>query len=186
MNPTASATDHSSTTAQTATADPTKQKIRRTADQALDQTKQKVSAAANRGKEATADRLSDYGEQLRDTARFAREEEDPNIAHLANTAADRLQRAADYVRDADFTRLREDATEMARRHPGLFMGGMFLAGVVVGNLAKASVQSMRDDGQDYSVDADGHDYDDYGTAASENAGHEAASFSSESSGGPQI
>ncbi len=186
MNPTASSIDQSPTTAQPPTGEPTKQKIRRTADQAIDQTKQKVSAAASRGKEATADRLSDYETQLRDTARFAQEEEDPNIAHLANTAADRLQRAADYVRDTNFTQLRQDAADVARRHPSLFMGGMLLAGIVAGNLVKASVQTLREDGQDFSDDADELDYHGYGAVTDRTEGNESEIYSPETLDGPQI
>jgi hypothetical protein len=162
-----------------------KQKVRRTASPAIDQTKEKVSAAANRGKEAIADRLSGYGEHLRNTARSA-EEEDPNIAHFAHTAADRLERVADYVREADFGRLREDAADVARRHPSLFMGGMFLAGVVMGNLAKASVQTLREDAHDEFDGPDDHQPQEYDATAGGYATDDSESFSPEVREGPQI
>lgn len=123
--------------------DTTRQKVRRVAGQTLDQTKGRLSAAAEHGKESAAGRVSGYSDRLRATARSA-EEEDPNIAQLAHSAADRLQRAADYMREADLDRLRQDASDLAKRHPALFTGGMFAAGLILGGLAKASVQTLRE------------------------------------------
>ncbi len=140
----------------------TTEKIRRTAGQAADRAKQKVAQVADEQKDAAADKIGGYGSRLRDTARSA-EAEDPNIAHFANEAADRLESVANYVRDADITRLKEDAVVAARRHPALFMGGMLVAGLVIGNLVKASVQSLNenetDDGEDIQDHyPDGHDF----------------------------
>ena len=198
MNPTESSASHSSTSApvlraddpirqpsRTAAGDPTRQKIRQTASQAIDQTKEKVSAAADHGKEVAARRIGGYSDQLRAKAQSA-EEEDPNIAHLANTAADRLQQAADYMRDTDLTRLRQDAADFAQRHPALFMGGMFVAGLLVGSLAKASVQSLREDARG-SNDFD--DPDVYGGYGAQNDGTEDrafGSYASDTPGDPQI
>jgi hypothetical protein len=136
----------------------TAEKVRRAAGRA----KEKVTEVASEQKDATAEKIGRYSSRLRDTARSA-EDDDPNIAHFANQAADRLESVASYVRDADFAQLKQDAASVARRHPALFMGGMLVAGLVAGNLAKASVQSLHDDeageGEDFEEHyADGNDF----------------------------
>ncbi|HEY8993943.1 MAG TPA: hypothetical protein VIM71_04735, partial [Lacunisphaera sp.] len=92
-------------------------------------------------KDAAADRVGGYSSAVRESARSL-EQEDPNVAHFANQAADRIEQAADYIRNADFASLRRDAEGVARRHPALFMGGMLVAGLVLGNLAKSSSQEL--------------------------------------------
>lgn len=136
-------------------------KTRRAAGKAADQTREKVSQVAEDRKTAAADKISGYSDRLRHAAHTAEEEEDPNIAHFTNQAADRLEAAANYVREADFSRLREDAAGVAHRHPALFMGSMLAAGLVLGNLAKASVQGLRDE-------RDGDEQDDTIFEATEN------------------
>jgi hypothetical protein len=55
------------------------------------------------------------------------------------------------MRNRDFTALRYDAENMARRHPGTFFGGMFLAGLIIGNLVKASRRKL-DETPEYAGD----------------------------------
>jgi len=150
-------------------------KVKGAVASATSQAKDKVAEFADEGKTAAADKVAGYSDRLREAARSAEQDEDSNIAHFADRAADRLEQAADYVRDADFNRLREDATQVARRHPALFMGGMLVAGVVLGNLAKASFQSLgEDDGGFEEGESDQHDgaeaRDDNDTAASADSG----------------
>jgi hypothetical protein len=128
----------------------TAEKARRATGKVLGQAKDKMGKLAQDGQQTAAGKIGGYSDRLRDTA-SSMEEEDPNIAHFTNQAADRLQQVADYVRDADFSRLQADASALARRHPVLFMGGLLAAGLVLGNLAKASVQGLRDETDDDEV-----------------------------------
>jgi hypothetical protein len=143
-------------------------KVKRAAGRTVEQAKEQAGRLADTGKGAAADKIGGYSDRLRETARSA-EEEDPNIAHLANSAADRLQQAADYVRGADLSRLRQDAANIAHRHPALFMGGMFALGLALGNLAKASVQSLKEGSDDSGDSRDGAD-DHYSESNEEAAG----------------
>jgi len=143
----------------------TVQKARRAAGKAFDQAKEKVSSVAGERKDAAAAKLGGYTDRLRATAE-ENEQEDPNIAHFATMAADRMQGVTDYVRNADFSRIRQDAADLAHRHPALFMGGMLIAGLVLGNLAKASVQTLREEGNDFNDGADDHFSEEFGAASS--------------------
>ena len=117
--------------------------------------KEEAARFAAEKKEATASRIGSYSSAMHDTAQSL-EEKDPNIAWFTHRAADRLQHVAEYMRNRDFAALRQDAENMARRHPGAFYGGMFLAGLVVGNLVKASQRKIGENesmsGMDYDSD----------------------------------
>lgn len=105
--------------------------------------KEETARLAAEKKSAAADRVGGYSSAIHDTARNF-EEKDPNIAWLAHRTADRVEQIAEYIRSRDLQALRTDAEDLARRHPAVFFGGLFLAGVVVGNLLKASRRSGSD------------------------------------------
>ncbi len=111
----------------------------------LRQARERVSRLAQEQKGSAAEHIGHYGAAIRDSAK-AMEADDPNVAYFANRAADRIERIADYVRDTDFEGLRHDAEEIARRHPVLFMGGMVLAGLALGQLTRATAAGARRSG----------------------------------------
>ncbi len=96
-----------------------------------------ASEMAAQQKTGVADRIGGYSSAVHKTAESL-EGEDPNIAWLTHRAADRLSGIAEYVRHRDLTELKSDAEALARRHPAAFFGGLFVAGLVVGNLLKAT------------------------------------------------
>jgi hypothetical protein len=56
----------------------------------------------------------------------------------AGTAADRVERAARYLRDADLEALLGDLESFARRRPVTFVGGAFLAGFVLARVVRSA------------------------------------------------
>lgn len=144
-----------------------KQSITQTARDAASKVKTAAADTATRArteaeriaeekKENAANRIGGYGSAIHESAQSL-EEQDPNIAWFTHRAANRLQSFADYVRDRDFAGLREDCGAIARRHPAAFFGGMFLAGIVAGNLVKAS-QRTEDSGSMEDADTDWRRY----------------------------
>jgi len=105
--------------------------------------KDQVAHLASEKKAAASERLGGYSSALHDSAR-ALEEKDPNIAWFTHRAADKLQGVADYMRTRDFHGLRADCEGIARRHPAIFFGGLFVAGLLLGNVAKASRRKLED------------------------------------------
>jgi hypothetical protein len=128
----------------TQTARETATKVKGAASNTALRAKEEAQRFAAEKKETTANRIGSYSSAIHDTARSL-EEKDPNIAWFTHRAADRLQSIADYMRNRDFPALRRDAEDMARRHPAAFFGGMFLAGLVVGNIVKASRRKLDDE-----------------------------------------
>jgi hypothetical protein len=128
-----------------------------TAHRAVEGVQQTVSSK----KSEAADRVEAYGNAIHDSARNL-EQEDPNIAWFTHQAADRLQRVASYVRDRDFQGFREDAENLARRHPVAFFGGLCLAGLVLGNVIKASRKDINDsEADEYAPDFGSQPEQDY-------------------------
>src|SRR6185369_12442101 len=63
-----------------------------------------------------------------------------SAARLAERASNRVEQASQYVKESNMTQVIEDAQELARRHRALAVGGMFLTGLVVARLVKATAQ----------------------------------------------
>lgn len=140
-------------TAITQTARDAASKVKSVASNTATRAKEEAERLASEKKDQTAERIGGYSSAIRESARSL-EEQDPNIAWFTHRAADRLQGVADYVRTRDFGALRQDAEGIARRHPAAFFGGMFLAGLVLGNIVKASQRKLDEDRYGYDEEPD--------------------------------
>lgn len=120
----------------TNTARDTTARLKSAASETASRAKAKAQTIAAETKQQAAEKIGGYGTAMRESAR-AFEQQDPNIAWATNQVAERIERAADYVRNSDFDQIRRDGESIARRHPGAFFGGMLVAGLVIGNLLKA-------------------------------------------------
>lgn len=110
---------------------------------ALNKAKEKTRSLAEDRKNQLGERIHGYSSAFRRAADNLREEKDPNIAHYAESIADRIDQAADYVQSKEPGMILHDIENAARRRPEIFFGGMFLAGLVLARFLKASNQ--RDD-----------------------------------------
>lgn len=128
-------------------------KVRSAVSDTTTRAKAEAERFASEKKTTAADHLHNYSSAVQDSARSL-EEKDPNLAWFTHRAADKLQDISDYVRDRDFSTLRHDAEGLARRHPAAFFGGMFLAGLLLGNVVKASRRKAESDDSD-DTGADG-------------------------------
>ncbi|QYM79924.1 hypothetical protein K0B96_04715 [Horticoccus luteus] len=103
------------------------------------QAKEQAAHLAEEQKDRAARHVGAYGSAMHSTA-AQMENEDPNIAWVTHAVADRIQKAADYLRANDFSKLQSDLEGLARRNPIVFFGGLFVAGLVVGNLVTATAR----------------------------------------------
>jgi hypothetical protein len=123
----------------------TVEEIKATASEASTALKEKASDIARQQKGGVADRIGSYSSAIHRRAE-SMEAEDPNIAWLTHRVADRLSSAADYMRTRDLQDLTTDVENFARKHPAAFFGGLFVTGLVVGNLVKATAKSTGSEG----------------------------------------
>lgn len=91
-------------------------------------------------KNFAAGELSDVAEALRSGASSLRQKEHDQAGRYVNLAADSIEQFADLLRQKDVVRLAQDAGEMARRQPGVFLGGAVAAGFLLSRFLKASAQ----------------------------------------------
>ena len=124
--------------------------ISASASNVLSEAKQTAASLADKQRANVAEQIGSASNAIHRSAQNL-EGEDPNIGWLTHRVADRLNGVADYIRGRDLMQLKDDAENMARRHPALFLGGLFVAGLVIGNLAKATQRSssLNDNGESY-------------------------------------
>jgi hypothetical protein len=89
-------------------------------------------------KSEAADELSKFGAAIRRAAENLNEQNSGAAAKYAETAADGIDRAAQYLQKANLDRLIEDASRAAKRNPSLFLGGAFLAGLAAARFTKSA------------------------------------------------
>ena len=106
----------------------------RVASQARDQAGELV----NRTKDQTAQRLTSLANVLRQAGQQLESEDAAGFGRYAGLAADQVEKASGYLSGKDLGELVRDTQTFARRHPDLFLGGAFLAGVLVARFIKSS------------------------------------------------
>ena len=126
------------------------EQIKSKSKDAASQLKQEGGKYLDQGKTRTADCMGRFSETLRSTADRFEAEEDPNIAHYTRMVAGKLDDAASYVRQRDFSGLKHDAEDLARQHPVLFFGGLFAIGLATARFLKASGEHF-DESQEEEV-----------------------------------
>lgn len=100
--------------------------------------KQQVGDLAGRQKDEAAESLGSLAGALRDTADRLKGEDQALFGRYAGLVAEQAEELAGYVRRQDVGALVRDLETFARRHPDVFLGGAFLAGVMAARFLKSS------------------------------------------------
>jgi gas vesicle protein len=111
------------------------------------------------GLEALANVLREAGQNLGKAAKEASggTQTPAMLGPIVEEAADRLAQSATFLRDKDMAGLLEEAQNLARKQPMLFMGAMFGIGVVGSRLLKGAPSGGNSqDGQNQSHSPNGH------------------------------
>jgi len=117
-----------------------KEEVSQVAGQARDQ----VQGLVTQQKTRVADQLGSLAGALRDTGNQLGQKLGDKQSHLvdlggyAGKAADQVDRLSRYLRDRELGEVVRDAETFARRRPELFLGGTFLAGLLLARFLKAS------------------------------------------------
>lgn len=97
-----------------------------------------------------AGELSDVAQALRYGADSLRQQQHDQAGRYVNLAADSLEQFAGVLRQRDVGRLARDAGELARRQPGVFLGGAVAAGFLLSRFMKASSTRLHDEPDSYA------------------------------------
>lgn len=92
---------------------------------------------ADRGKEQAAEGIGQVADSIRRVS-LDMEGSQPQIAEVAQTAADQADRIATYLQQTDAREILHTVEDVARRQPLLFLGGAFLLGMAATRLIKAA------------------------------------------------
>lgn len=99
-------------------------------------------------KDRAAEQIGSFASSLRDAAQKLQDGDGgatTALGRYATTAADQVDRLSQYLRDRDLNAFVRDAETFARRHPDVFLGGTFIAGLVLARFFKASERRQQDD-----------------------------------------
>jgi len=137
-----------------------KEEARNLADQAKQQTlnvahqaKEQVNQVVSERKEQTAQRLGSFAHALHEAATKLDEEDAGGLGRYAHQAADQVDRLSGYLRNQDVTAFLRDTETFARRHPDVFLGTTFLAGLLVARFFKATSDRRDDEWEVYREQA---------------------------------
>jgi deferrochelatase/peroxidase EfeB len=92
-------------------------------------------------KDRATEGLGTLAHAVRQTTERLRDEQHGTIAEYAERAAEQLERFSDNLRQKDVSELLRDAQRFARRQPALFIGGSFVAGLLIARFLKSSRES---------------------------------------------
>lgn len=132
------------------------------ASQAKDQTaklagqaRDQVNHLISERKDQTAQKLGGLAGALRDTAHKLQEQDTEGFGQYADRAAEQVEKLSSYLRDNDLRGFVRDTETLARRHPDLFLGGTFLAGLFLARFLKSSAPERPSGYQPYQQPATG-------------------------------
>jgi hypothetical protein len=110
----------------------------------IDQATRTAEAQASTTMTRAGDTLQTFANAIRDASSGMREEQ-PDVAGLVGTAADRVEEAAMYLRDHGAREALDNAQRLARTQPALVVGGALVAGVVLGRLLRSGASAVQAD-----------------------------------------
>jgi hypothetical protein len=120
-------------------------RVKESASEAVDEVKHQATSTLRQQKEVAADSLTSVCEALHESAERLREDDVSAFAGLMDQAADRIDRVAEYIREEDIKDMFDAAQNWARKNPALFLGGSFVAGLLVARLLKSTQAAARDE-----------------------------------------
>ena len=123
--------------------DEAKRETANLASQARDQVRNQVQGLVSERKDQMANRLGSLAGVLHDAGRRLDDEDGGGFGRYAHRAAEQVDRLSTYLRDRDLDGFVHDSATLARRRPELFLGGAFLAGVLLARFLKASSERRR-------------------------------------------
>ena len=134
-------TTDTSTRTRSATGSPSGERVQEAASDLMDQAGRTAEAQASRTMTQAGQTLGRVAEVVREAGQELRTDR-PEIAGVADTAANQVERAAEYLREHDATDVWNDATGAARRQPALVIGGALIAGFALGRFLRTATESQ--------------------------------------------
>ena len=106
-----------------------------------------------------ASKVARYGKVIHQSAHALRAVKADGFADYVDSAAEKVEGINEYLEERNLAQVIEDVGEVARRHRGMMLGGMFVAGFALARFLKASGEGADEDsgGEAESGDDEGDD-----------------------------
>ena len=106
-----------------------------------------------------ASKVARYGKVIHQSAHALRAVKADGVADYVDAAAEKVEGINEYLEERNLAQVIEDVGEVARRHPGMMLGGMFVAGFAMARFLKASAEGAEEDsgGEAESGDDEGEE-----------------------------
>jgi hypothetical protein len=131
--------------------DEAKGKVQGRAGQAQENAGHQGQRGMELGKNRAADALGAVAQSLHFSGQQLREQDRSTMAGLAEKAANRAERWADYVQNTDAREMAGRVENFARREPGLFLGGAFALGLLGARFLKSSRRENEYEPRSYAM-----------------------------------
>jgi len=105
--------------------------------------KEQATAQLSSQKDRATDGLGSVAQAVRQTTQHLRDNQNDTVARYAEQAADQIERFSERLRNKDVGELMNDAQQLARRQPALFVGGAFAIGLLGARFLKSSSPESR-------------------------------------------
>jgi hypothetical protein len=122
-----------------------REQVRQAKDKVVDQARttlrdarERAGSTLSQGRRQAADQLGGLGSAFHRTSETLRHEEQARFADVTDNVARQIDRAADYLREADGRTIARDLESLARRRPELVFAGAFALGLVAARFLKSS------------------------------------------------
>lgn len=108
----------------------------------MDRVKERATAQLSAQKDRATDGLGSVAQAVRQSAEPLRQNQQDTIAQYVEKAADQLEQFSSRLRERNLGDLVNDAQQLARRQPALFIAGAFAVGVIGARFLKSSSQNQ--------------------------------------------
>jgi hypothetical protein len=109
----------------------------------VDRAREQVRSQFADQKERAAGSLESVADALRQAGQGLRDHEQAALGDYVQGAAEMVERVSDYLSRRDMDQLVREVEDMARRQPGLFVGGAFALGFLAARFLKSSRSNGR-------------------------------------------
>jgi galactokinase/mevalonate kinase-like predicted kinase len=116
----------------------------------VDKVKERATTQLSSQKVRATDELDNIAKAVRQTTQQLRADNHSGVAEYIDKAAEQLERFSHRLRDKDINEILEDARQLARRRPAMFIGGGFALGLLAARFIKSSQRNGGRDEQRYA------------------------------------
>ena len=121
------------------------ERLTQAASGVLDQAGRTAETQASRTMDKAGEALDQVARAVRDSGNQLRQER-PEIAGIADTAAEKVEQVSAYLREHDAREVFSEAERFARRQPALVVGGGLALGLVIGRLLRSGAEPQQGQG----------------------------------------